>query len=308
MYYFIVNPSAGSGRGRRVWKAIACYMDLHNIEYEAVLTGGAGEARIAARELTERNRQPGLLIVVGGSGTVNEVLDGVVFHGIFDLGYIPAGTGNDLSRCLHMPQSTVRCLKKQLYPRHFSMVDYGVLSLGSSEISHRRFMVSAGMGFDTVLCCSASASRLRGIMGRLGLGRLSGFLFGLCQVLRCRSSRGYILLDGVKKVEFNHILFISCHIQPSEGGGFAFAPRADGSDGRMNICVVSHSSRKRLIPVMLQALTGRFKKHKGARVFECREVSIHTDAPLPVHADGEFCGMQTDLRAECISRQIRMGI
>lgn len=111
-----------------------------------------------------------------------------------------------------------------------------------------------------------------------------------------------------KKVEFNHILFISCHIQPSEGGGFVFAPRADGSDGRMNVCVVSHSSRKRLIPVMLQALTGRFKKHKGARMFECREVSIHTDAPLPIHVDGEFCGTQTDLRAECISRQIRMGI
>lgn len=82
MYYFIVNPSAGSGRGRRVWKAIACYMDLHNIEYEAVLTGSVGDARIAARELTEKKRQPGLLIVVGGSGTVNEVLDGAVLHGI----------------------------------------------------------------------------------------------------------------------------------------------------------------------------------------------------------------------------------
>ena len=96
-------------------------------------------------------------------------------------------------------------------------------------------MVSAGMGFDAAVCCAASASRLRGIMGRLGLGKLFCFLLGLCQAAGCRSSRGYILLDGVKKVEFNHILFISCHIQPSEGGGFVFAPRADGSDGRMNV-------------------------------------------------------------------------
>lgn len=119
MYYFIVNPSAGSGRGRRVWKAIACYMDLHNIEYEAVLTGSVGDARIAARELTEKKRQPGLLIVVGGSGTVNEVLDGAVLHGIFDLGYIPAGTGNDLSRCLHIPKRTIRCLKNSCIPDIF---------------------------------------------------------------------------------------------------------------------------------------------------------------------------------------------
>ena len=130
---------------------------------------------IAARELTEKKRQPGLLIVVGGSGTVNEVLDGAVLHGIFDLGYIPAGTGNDLSRCLHIPQTYRTLSEKQLYPRHFSMVDYGVLSLGSSEISHRRFMVSAGMGFDAAVCCAASASRLRGIMGRLGLGKLFVF-------------------------------------------------------------------------------------------------------------------------------------
>lgn len=86
------------------------------------------------------------------------------------------------------------------------MVDYGVLSLGSSEISHRRFMVSAGMGFDAAVCCAASASRLRGIMGRLGLGKLFCFLLGLCQAAGCRSSRGYILLDGVKKWN----LIISC--------------------------------------------------------------------------------------------------
>lgn len=149
---------------------------------------------------------------------------------------------------------------------------------------------------------------MRGVLGRMGLGKLSSLFLGFRQFLHCRSSRGYILLDGVKKVEFNHILFISCHIQPSEGGGFLFAPRADGSDGRMNICVVSHSSRTKLLRVMLQALTGRFKKHTGARNFECREVSIHTDAPLPVHVDGEFCGVQTELRAQCISRQIRMVI
>lgn len=217
--------------------------------------------------------------MLGGSGTVNEVLDGAVLHGIFDLGYIPAGTGNDLSRCLHIPKRTVRCLKKQLYPRHFSMVDYGVLSLGSSEISHRRFMVSAGMGFDAAVCCAASASRLRALWAA---GSWKTFLFSSWTLPggRMPGPAGIYPFGWCKKVEFNHILFISCHIQPSEGGGFVFAPRADGSDGRMNVCVVSHSSRKRLIRDAA-ALTGRFKKHKGARMFECREVSIHTDAPLP---------------------------
>ena len=124
--------------------------------------------------------------------------------------------------------------------------------------------------------------------------------------MRLKQHRGYIVLDGVKRVEFNNILFISCHIQPSEGGGFVFAPKADGKDGLMNICVVSHSNRMKLIPLLLGAMTGRKKRYKGTRTYECREVKIHTDAPLPVHVDGEVCGNVNDIQAECIPRKVRM--
>jgi len=238
---------------------------------------------------------------------MNEVLDGVSFHGPLSLGYIPAGSGNDLARSLRMPGRTIKCLKKQLVPRHFTMIDYGVLTYGNQEVSHRRFLVSAGIGFDAAVCQDALSSRCRQRLNRLGMGKLSYILIGIHQFFKCKSCKGYILLDGVKKVEFNNILFISCHIQPSEGGGFLFAPRADGSDGKLNICVMSHGTRTKLIPVLLSALIGR-RRPKGVRTYECREVSIHTEAALPVHADGESCGFQTDIQASCIARKVRMMI
>lgn len=71
---------------------------------------------------------------------MNEVLDGASFHGPLNLGYIPAGTGNDLWRSLHMPASPVKCLKKQLQPRHFSMIDYGVLSYGKRRTFSQTFL------------------------------------------------------------------------------------------------------------------------------------------------------------------------
>lgn len=308
MYNFIVNPHAGSGRGRRIWKAVARYMDSHNIEYEVFMTQGIGDARSVARKLTENHSQPGYLIAVGGDGTMNEVLDGVSFHAPLSLGYIPAGSGNDLARSLRMPSSTLKCLKKQLAPRHFTMIDYGVLSYGHQEVEHRRFLVSAGIGFDAAVCQDALSSRCRQRLNCVGLGKLSYIILGIRQFFKCRSCKGYILLDGVKKVEFNNILFISCHIQPSEGGGFLFAPRADGSDGKLNICVMSHGARTRLIPVLLSALMGRRSRPKGVRSYECRDVSIHTEAALPVHVDGESCGFQTDIQAGCIPRKVRMMI
>lgn len=239
---------------------------------------------------------------------MNEVLDGVSFHAPLSLGDIPAGSGNDLARSLHMPRSVIKCLKKQLTPRHFTMIDYGVLSYGEQELSHRRFLVSAGIGYDAAVCQEALTSRCRQRLSRMGLGRLSYIILGIRQFFRCKSSKGYIVLDGVKKVEFNNILFISCHIQPSEGGGFLFAPKADGCDGKMNICVVSHATRTKLIPVLLSAFAGRRGRQKGVRNFECREIAIHTEAALPVHADGEFCGLQTDIQAGCIARKVRMMI
>lgn len=308
MYNFIVNPHAGSGRGMKLWKAIARYMDNHNTEYEAFLTEGAGNARAIAVRLTNGVREPRHIIVVGGDGTMNEVLDGVSFHAPLSLGYIPAGSGNDLARSLHMPKSVLKCLKKQLSPRHFTMIDYGVLSYGDQEMSHRRFLVSAGIGYDAAVCQEALTSRSRQVLSGMGLGRLSYIIPGMRQLFKSKSSKGYIILDGVKKVEFNNILFISCHIQPSEGGGFMFAPKADGCDGKMNICVVSHAARTRLIPVLLSAFAKPRGRQKGIRSFECREIAIHTEAGLPVHADGECCGIQTDIQAGCIARKVRLMI
>lgn len=307
MYSFIVNPYAGCGKGMKIWKAIARYLVSHSIEYEVVLTEGPGDAKRAAARLTEAVGEPGYIITVGGDGTMNEVLDGVSFHAPLSLGYIPAGSGNDLARGLGLPKSAVKCLKKQLTPRHFTMIDYGVLSYGAQEPCHRRFLVSAGIGYDAAVCQEALTSRCRSRLSRLGLGRLSYMALGIRQFFKLSSSKGYILLDGVKKVEFNNILFISCHIQPSEGGGFHFAPRADGSDGKLNICVVSHRARIKLIPILLSAFTGRRgSRTRGIRSYECREISIHTEAALPVHTDGESCGLQNDIQVGCVARKVRM--
>jgi diacylglycerol kinase family enzyme len=171
MYNFIVNPKAGSGKGLKIWKAIARYMESHNIEYEVFLTEGIGDARTAAMRLTDSHDEPRYIIAVGGDGTMNEVLDGVSFHGPLSLGYIPAGSGNDLARSLRMPGRTIKCLKKQLAPRHFTMIDYGVLTYGNQEVSHRRFLVSTGIGFDAAVCQDALSSRCRQRLNRLGMGK-----------------------------------------------------------------------------------------------------------------------------------------
>lgn len=184
----------------------------------------------------------------------------------------------------------MKALKRLLTPRHYRMLDYGILTYGTQEVSHRRFLVSAGIGFDAAVCHDLLESKLRQRLRRVGLGRLSYLISGIRQLFKCKPCKGYIILDGVKKVEFNHIAFISCHIQPFEGGGFKLAPRANCSDGKLSVCVVSHAARRKLVPILLESLTGNHGRRKGVRTYECGELFIHTERGLPVHADGKAAG------------------
>lgn len=305
MYYFIVNPNAGWGKGGRVWRVLSCYMEKHQVEYEAYLTTEKGEAKTIARKLTEGRKEPLMIIGVGGDGTMNELVDGLVFCAPVTLGYIPAGSANDLRRGLKLTSSPLKGLKRIFAGRRHRTVDYGVLSYGEQEVEHRRFLVSVGIGMDAAVCQELSEKRQRGRKFGPAGRSLSYILTGLKQILKCRPCKGYIILDGVKRVEFNHIAFISCHIQPYEGGGFKFAPNADCSDGRLEVCVASHASRRKLISVFLEAFRG-VRRQKGIRCYQCGEVVIHTERLLPVHADGESCSLHNELQIACVPRKVRV--
>lgn len=307
MLYLIVNPNSRCGRGQKVWKTIKKQLDFYGVEYQAYITEKPGDARRFAAGLTGTGKEPRILVSVGGDGTVNEVLDGLNFEGPVTLGYIPAGSGNDLARSLKLPQNPKRCLKKILNPQYHRMLDYGVMTYGKEEIFHRRFVVSAGIGLDAAVCHNVCYSKTRACLNRFHLGSLSYVMVGLKQVLLARPSKGYLILDGGQRVELNHIYFISVHIHPFEGGGFRFAPKADPTDGKLTVCVMHQSTKLGMIPALLAALTGRMSgRRKGVRSYECSELVIHTERPMAVHVDGESCFSQQDLEIRCIPRKLRM--
>lgn len=306
MYYFIVNPNSRLGRGIVIWKRLERTLKISKVEYEAYLTKKPGDARIFARRLTEGCKESMTIIAVGGDGTVNEILDGLSFSSSITLGYIPAGSGNDLARSLKLPKSPHRCLKKILHPQHYKLMDYGVLTYGDDEISHRRFMVSAGIGMDAAVCHNILYSKAKWLFHKLPIGNFAYVVIGLKQWALAKPSKGYILLNGVQKIEFNHAFFISVHIHPYEGGGFKFAPDASFEDGKLSLCVMNHRKKRKLLPVMLNSLMGRKSLDKGIRFYTCEEVMIHMDRPMAVHVDGESCYCQYDVQLRCIGKKLRM--
>ena len=306
MYYFIVNPRAGNGAGLKAWLKLEKSIIRRGINYEAYMTDSEGRAREFAARLS-RDRDPEKIIaVVGGEGTFSEVIDGLNVDADVTLGYIPVGVGNDLARSLRISASPGRQIRRVLNPRAYRLLDYGVATYGEGKAEHRRFIVSSGLGLDAAISYAEDHSPLKRLFTRLNLRRLPCFLARLNAYVNARPSAGYVLLDRVKRVEFNNIYFLSAQLQPCECGGLYIAPRADASDGKLDVCVLSHSSKREISSILFN-LRARFRKIPGMRVYECREVHLHLDVPQLFHIDGEGSAeLVTDMDINCIPRKIRI--
>jgi len=77
MYHFIVNNTSGGGRSKRVWEELQNYLLEHEIRYKAHFTEYEGHAKKLADRVCDIDREKVYLIVVGGDGTLNEVLNGM---------------------------------------------------------------------------------------------------------------------------------------------------------------------------------------------------------------------------------------
>ena len=97
----IVNPNAGAGKCKKDWPKIRDLLKKYNVSFDSVYT----EKRYHAMILTRKKIREGYkkIIVVGGDGTLNEVINGLfaqknIVTTDITLGMIPVGTGNDWSR------------------------------------------------------------------------------------------------------------------------------------------------------------------------------------------------------------------
>ena len=92
MFTFIINPASRSGLGRQVWERLEPVLDRRGISYKAYMTCCQRHATRLARELTADGREQ-TLVVLGGDGTLNEVVNGIQCFSGTTLGYIPVGSG-----------------------------------------------------------------------------------------------------------------------------------------------------------------------------------------------------------------------
>lgn len=302
MYYIILNPASKSGRGIQIWKRLKPVFEQRNLPYKLIISKYSGHIAESVRKLTknipENAALPLNLIILGGDGTVNEVLQGIQDFSKVCLGYIPTGSSNDLARDMRLPKKPEEILERILSGQFHRTLDLGVLTydehsqttprLKDSPMDKRRyFVISSGIGFDAAVCEEALASPTKDALNRFKLGKLTYLSIALRQLISAKPVSCDIYLDDKPPIHLNRFLFTASMIHKYEGGGFQFCPQADPQDGLLDVFVAGNLPKALILLALPTAFFGKHYIFPQLFHYQAQKVGLKTSVPLWVHTDGE---------------------
>ena len=272
----IVNPTAGAGRAGRLIPWLRQRLEQRP-EVELQVTRRAGEAESIASNAVRDGHDR--VIAVGGDGTVQEVVNGLLGGPAVELGIVPVGTGNDLARSLGLPPEPGSAWKAAM-GRHTRSLD---AARGRNGAGQERWFASAGgIGFDAQV--AAAMVRRRGWQA----GKAGYVLTTLAELRRFENRRVTITLDD--QTFSRSVLFVAIANGAYYGGGMKIAPGAEVDDARLDVCVVGDISRITALREMPNLYRGTHVRNPAVSMHTAQTVRIEGDPATLAHLDGEPFG------------------
>ena len=271
----ICNPTSGGG----AYDPDEIREELEGMELDWIETRGPEDAMEAAQDWKD-----GLLIVAGGDGTVNDVVNGLGKAGFPDgvtLGILPTGTGNDLAATLCIPENTELAEDVIRQNRERKLDVARVRSEGVGE----RFFINVATGGLGAEISDANGEELKKRWGKLSYLRAS------LEVARNFDVRQLSLyLDGEEqRVRAVNIAVGNCRYT---GGGWPATPKANPEDGLLDVVVIETLGAGELFnlaPAVLAEYS--YLDKEGVFFVRAKEIRVETKPPgLEFTADGEVIG------------------
>jgi diacylglycerol kinase (ATP) len=290
----------GAGNGERSIPQVEALLNEQGLEYELVRTERPWHAAELAREGAARGF--GAVVAVGGDGTANEVLNGLMAAkqaglGTCALGMLCVGRGNDFAFSVGVPAGLAEGCRA-LAADHRRTIDVG-WAVGGLYPQGRFFGNGVGIGFDAVVGFEAAKLRLTGFPAYAVAAFKTIFLFYKAPLVQVNYDGGTIQQPS---------LLVSVMNGRRLGGGFFMAPEGRPDDGLFDLCLTRQVSRARIFGLILHFMRGTQGTQASVRFERAQRVTVTAlEGALPAHADGEtLCVEGTRLELECLPQQIEV--
>lgn len=289
-FFIIANGESGGGKARRVAAEVDALLNTKGVTSQLHFTSSEQTVDQLVDRVREEHTPQTCLVICGGDGSIQRCVDSVLSTGLdVTIGLAPAGTCNDFSHALGVrtdPEAIVDVLLNGVERQ---------LDVGLAGQNH--FCTIAAVGLE------ATVSRyLRNNITDSPSRWLFIVAAGL-KLLMQKPLNARVTINGnTESIDAINLLVANT---PYYGGHIPIAPRADPSDARFELLVFKAMSRLRSLITLPLAISGRHMHRKDV----CREaidaVTIETDPPMEVWADGEPVGM-TPMNFRIVSKAIRV--
>jgi len=272
----IINPSAGRQLlQKQVDRIIDRLIEEKTIRHADVIrTQGAGDAYQAARYL--KSWEADFVMAVGGDGTVNEVVNGLMDgHHQTPLAILPAGTVNDFAHALRLPRDTQSFCAMI---RRFQTIPVDVGQAGERFFLN---VAAGGMLTDVAYKVPSEAKTVLGKMAYLISGAMD------LQVQKFRPI--HLRLESDERTFEEEVLLFIISNSSSVGGFRVLAPQASVNDGRLDVLVIHKQNLFELMPVLIQMVNGDHISNNRISYFQTSRITISCldQCPIPLDLDGE---------------------
>jgi len=301
-WMIIVNPNAGVQKGTKEWPKIHRIIEKEGVDHDFLFTEHRDHAIHLARKSIEKGYRK--IVVVGGDGTLNEVLNGIFLQQTCPvqdiiMGMIPIGTGNDWCRMFNVPfeyEGAVKLLKQ----KNTFVQDVGKVSYHKKDqIYDRYFMNVTGMGYDALVAKKTNLFKEKGHGGPL---TYLWFVFA--------SLFQYKFLDAVIEVDGNpefkgEIFSMNVGICKYNGGGMMQVPNAIPDDGLLDMTLIVKAPKWMVIRHTSKLYNGTLIKLDMVKTFRGKTIRIRSTGKIYLEADGESLG-HTPFTYEIIPKALRV--
>ncbi|AXV42000.1 diacylglycerol kinase [Staphylococcus warneri] len=269
----IYNPTSGKELFKRMLPDVLIKLEKAGYETSAYATEREGDATLEAERALKQ--QYDILIVAGGDGTLNEVVNGIAEQpNRPKLGVIPMGTVNDFGRALHLPNDIMGALDV-IIEGHSTKVDIGKMN--------NRYFINLAAGGQLTQVSYETPSKLKSIVGSFAY-----YIKGFEMLPQMKAVDLRIEYDD--KVFQGEALLFLLGLTNSMAGFEKLVPDAKLDDGYYTLIIVEKANLAELGHIMTLASRGEHTKHPKVIYEKAKSINISSYTEMQLNVDGEYGG------------------
>lgn len=293
-FHLLINPTSGSGKGKRIGEKIKLYLAQNGKTVHVHYSQYAGHTKKIAAELAQKMMaQPSrdaLMVIIGGDGSLNEALIGLgEDYPDIPLGFVPSGSGNDFARGVGISSNPIEAIDQILAAVNSTKID--VLHFWDQTTQRNGYAVNnIGLGLDASIIKEVNHSTSKSIYNKLKLSKLTYLSAVISHFIKQRPFPLLVDMDG-KTTSFERAFLVTTNNHPYFGSGINISPKANPTDGKLNLIVVERISGFQFLRLFILVFTnGKHLEDKLVHYFTGNQLHLTAPSAVEGQTDGEELG------------------